>query len=1295
MTEVASQDFTAAADGTVLNEGTLIVNALGDINDGDAENGVTTLREAIELANTVVGENTITFDLPDESTIALTSTLNVTDDLLVDASSVLGLTVAGNGFNLIDVESANLEVNGLAFSGGNDALNLQGEGSTLSLTDVEISDSADNGIGVIGASDSSLSLNNVIISGAGDNGIQVLNSTNATIELLGTTIAESNNDGINAVSDNVTVVANFSDNGFTRIQTSGDDGIDITGTSPSIDLLLSTEITDSGDANIEIEGGTGGGISLNVGARILRAGNDGIDIDNSDDFTVLVIDAGVGSSGDDNIDVSNSANVSINLPSGSGLLDAGDDNFVARDSDDLNLNFFATQITGAGGDGIDVAGGSVTFGAVASAIIDNAGENINLSEATEASSVIGGTAFALNVTGSDVDDLFIDILSAQSLIFEANPGNDTVEGFIPESTLLDVSALGIAENDFETALGLSGETVSFNVPGGGSATFVGVDVTALTEANFIFAPETSDDMDLGEIADGDTTFLSEDNLVVNALGDINDGDAENGVTTLREAIEFANAGAGKGTISFDLPDESTIALTSTLNVIDDLLIDASSVLGLTIAGNGFNLIDVESANLEVNGLAFSGGNDALNLQGEGSTLSLTDVEISDSADDGIGVSGASNSSLFLDNATIDGAGDEGIEVRSSAGATIEIANGSSIVGANGDGVDVISADVMVDISGGSSILASGDDGIDVAGSGAVVNITESEVSDNGDNNVEFDGVGGSLDFLDASINGAGSDGIDINNSAGVALTIFGGSVDGSGDDNIDISGSAGAFVTTDQTNIIGAGDSGIQVRSSAGATFEIDGTSIFESGGDGIDIASEDVTLSSDFAVIAASGGDGISVTGANADVNIISTGILDSADDGVDVAGNGASLNFFDSEVSDSIDNNIEFDGVGGSIDLVDTTIANAGSDGLDISNSAGVAVSLFESLVENSGDDNIDLANSADADITLETTFVSGAGDNGIQVVNSTNARIELLEATLISDSNNDGINAIGENVTVVTEFADIEASGDDGIDITGTSPSITLFSTGVVNSGDSGIEIEGGTGGGISLVTGGNVFGSGNDGIDIDNSDDFNVFVIDSGVGNSGDDNFDLSNSDNAFINIVSGGFVLAGDDNFVARNSDGLDLGFSLGESTGAGGDGIDVAGGSVDLFLFETNIADNAGEDINLSEATETSVLIQAFGSQEFGSEDVVPSSDVDDTIEINGRVTRLIFDVGPGNDTVEGFIPESTLLDVSALGIAESDFETGLGLSGETVSFNVPGGGSATFVGVDVTALTEANFIFA
>ncbi|NER50270.1 MAG: DUF4347 domain-containing protein, partial [Symploca sp. SIO1A3] len=106
-------------------------------------------------------------------------------------------------------------------------------------------------------------------------------------------------------------------------------------------------------------------------------------------------------------------------------------------------------------------------------------------------------------------------------------------------------------------------------------------------------------------------------FLVNNTGDFDDGDIGNGVTTLREAINAANATSTDDIIEFASGlSGQTITLTNgQLEITDDLFIDGLGADQLTISGNNasriFNIDDGDAFNsfdVKISGLSIADGN---------------------------------------------------------------------------------------------------------------------------------------------------------------------------------------------------------------------------------------------------------------------------------------------------------------------------------------------------------------------------------------------------------------------------------------------------------------------------------------------------------------------------------------------------------------------------------------------------------------------------------------------------------------------------------------------------------------
>ena len=141
-------------------------------------------------------------------------------------------------------------------------------------------------------------------------------------------------------------------------------------------------------------------------------------------------------------------------------------------------------------------------------------------------------------------------------------------------------------------------------------------------------------------------------------------DDGSGGTTLREAIEAANAAGGADTITFAAGlNGSTITLTSEIDITDDLVIQGPGAALLTVSGDDGNrvfYIQSGAGNVTVSGLTLtegSTGSDGGAIASETTgAVTLTNLVVSDSyaEGDGGGVDIESAASVTITGSTFSG-----------------------------------------------------------------------------------------------------------------------------------------------------------------------------------------------------------------------------------------------------------------------------------------------------------------------------------------------------------------------------------------------------------------------------------------------------------------------------------------------------------------------------------------------------------------------------------------------------------------------------------------------------------------
>ncbi|MCA9247911.1 MAG: hypothetical protein KDA42_12365, partial [Planctomycetales bacterium] len=284
------------------------------------------------------------------------------------------------------------------------------------------------------------------------------------------------------------------------------------------------------------------------------------------------------------------------------------------------------------------------------------------------------------------------------------------------------------------------------------------------------------------------TLLAAD-YTVNSLADVDDGDINNGTTTLREALNDAALVAGMQTIEFSVT--GTINLGSVLPTLSDVTIDGPGSASLTVrrdTGGDYRVFEVpDPVTAEINGLTISNGLTPSGFHGGGvlndGILSMTDVVVSGNVSSAGGGGVFNTGSLTITNSTITGnqAANAGGGIRNDGGmvdlTNVAITLNSTVQRGGGIYNDFGATLTMV---GGSINSNTADNGIvdsgDTDDGGAIMNVASSVtltgtvISGNtaGDDGGAISSLntGSFLSFIGVSITGntAGDDGGAIYNS---------------------------------------------------------------------------------------------------------------------------------------------------------------------------------------------------------------------------------------------------------------------------------------------------------------------------------------------------------------------------------------------------------------------------------------------------------------------------------------------------------------------------------------------------
>ncbi|MEH1842182.1 MAG: DUF4347 domain-containing protein [Nostoc sp.] len=593
---------------------TFTVNNTGDADDGDANNGITTLREAINLANATAGDDAIAFGgiftdtTPD--VITLTSgQLTITDDVSILGTGTSNLTVSGNNASTVFEISGlatGVSINGLAIASGGINVNRN---SILSLANTSVSgNTAGSGISNSGI----LSLANTSVFGNTQGGIYNVGS----LSLTGSSVYGNTKRGSSDYRD-------IAGGGIFNDASNGNTG--------TLNLI-----------NSSVSGNTasfGGGIYSGGTLRLTNSTVSG--------NTALEDGGGIYNAGVD-YDAGSAILINTTISGNTALKDGGgiyngyayvEDNRLALINSTINNNTADSD-----GDGTGDGGGVFSY--------SNSSYHVK----------VNNTIIAGNLDNSTSGDIDPDVRGG--LIDSGNNliGNNTGSTAFTTSTLVGTNAspinpkLGLLQNN-------GGATLTQALLAGSPAIDAGKN--SLTPARVTtdqrgagFRRIFNGAVDIGayEVQTSTTNppVVNTDTVVTNTK--------DSGAGSLRQAILNANASLGADTITFAgvftdaTPD--IITLTSgKLTITDDIRILGTGASNLTISGNnlsGVFEISGTGTDASIDGLKIANANDPLGsiLLNTNTSLSLTGSTVSDNT--GL-VGGIFNKgTLSLTNTTVSG-----------------------------------------------------------------------------------------------------------------------------------------------------------------------------------------------------------------------------------------------------------------------------------------------------------------------------------------------------------------------------------------------------------------------------------------------------------------------------------------------------------------------------------------------------------------------------------------------------------------------------------------------------------------
>ncbi|MEL7276202.1 MAG: hypothetical protein AAGK98_06985 [Pseudomonadota bacterium] len=702
-----------------------IVTSNSDVSD--ASDGVLTLREAIELANGSAGTDTIMFDAAvfdggENSLVRLTQgELSSTGALIIDGSSATEVTITGDadgddtlhaGTFLTDVKGSTADqlddnsrvlaaaddttLQGITITGGRTTgLNADGGGVRVS-GDLVVRDSK-----IIGNSTT-----NTASEGGGVKATGFVHVVDSTVSDNHTSGSSARGGGIHALGDVVILRSTLADNSTTGQE--GDGGA-VRGDGAGGILVIDSTVSGNSTG---ARGSSGGGLQARrgdlVAVNTTVANNHAADASNS---------PGGGLHSNFNISVTNST-VTGNSSgtSGGGIQAEGiatvKNSIIAGNAAPIGDN---VSLTG----GPSIGTNSTTSNADVTAVFEETAPNA--ADADIQSGVLGNNGgptqtVALKATAS-------------------NPAVDTVSGTANIGATLSEADLDLDLNGDGDRTDIIDSIDDFQNDQRGAGT-----------------PREVSQGGLGGIDRGavELSELEDPGLIVTTNLDV--VDATDGLTSLREALAFADTVEGVDTITFDSSvfaggAESLIRLTEgTLAATEEIIIDGSGAVDLVITGDaegddallaGTDITDLQNTDAA----ALANNTHVFNFAGDATLtdLTVTGGRVSGFREDGGGID--AKGKLTLTNVEVSGniaTGDQsrggGIHTEGTLTASNITVRGNAVTGEDSDGGGIFAegAETTIEDSIISGNRAEGRFGVGggFAGFGPDLEIRNSLIADN-------------------------------------------------------------------------------------------------------------------------------------------------------------------------------------------------------------------------------------------------------------------------------------------------------------------------------------------------------------------------------------------------------------------------------------------------------------------------------------------------------------------------------------------------------------------------------------